>query len=98
MSKMFKTVSPRAHFALGELSEEEIIALLEDSPLSAEANTCPEDEPMPAIGEIREAESKLFTQIVAGLTDGNMSYGQAVLLLAIYAVTIEDRVMMAMMS
>ena len=92
-------VSPSCTFyALSTLSDEEIISLLDDCPPSPEAITCPEDEPMPTIGEIRETESRLFTQIVAAMSGTAMPYGQAVLLVAIYATTVEDRVRLAMMS
>ena len=62
-----------------------------------ESFTCHEDEPLPTIGEIREAESELFTQIVAAMSE-TIPYGHAVLLLAIYATTVEDRVRMAIMN
>ena len=96
--KLIEIASPRTTYSLSELSEEEIVSLLEDFPPDQETLTCPEDEPLPTIGEIQEAESRLFNQITAAMSETAMSYGQAVLLLAIYATTIEDRVRMALVS
>ena len=90
--------APRRHFALSELSEEEIVSLLEDFPSDPECYTCQESEPLPTLGEIRKTESQLFTQIASTLSETGMPYGQAVLMLAIYATTIEDRVRIALMS
>lgn len=59
--------APRRHFALSELSEEEIVSLLEHFPSDPESYTRPEGEPLPTIGEIRETESQLFTQIVSAI-------------------------------
>ena len=84
-------------YTLSELSDEEIVSLLERYQPDPESFTCPEDEPLPVLGEIQEAESELFTQIVAALSK-TMPYGHAVLLLAIYATTVEDRVRMAVMN
>ena len=91
-------IASRQHFTLSELSEEKIISLLEHFPSDPESYTRPEGEPLPTIGEIRETESQLFTQIVSAMSETSIPYGQAVLLLAIYATTIEDRVRIALIS
>ena len=44
-------------YTLSELPNEEIAEILEDCPPNPEATTCPEDEPLPTIGEIKNAES-----------------------------------------
>ena len=96
--KLIEIASPRTAYSLSELSEEEIVSLLEDFPPDPETLTCPEDEPLPTIGEISQRESELFTEIAANLAGDPMSYGHAVLLLAIYAITIEDRVRVTLLS
>ncbi len=90
-------IASRQHIMLSELSDEEIISLLEDVSLIPDSHACPKDELLPTIGEIRETESQLFTQITAALSE-TIPYGQAVLMLAIYATAIEDRVRLALMS
>lgn len=42
---------------------------------------------------LRQEETELFARISSGLAKGGMSSGQAIILLARYACTIEDRVL-----
>lgn len=96
--KSFETTAHTfKRFTFSELSDKEIISLLEKFSPNPDSGDCPEDELRPTLGEICETESQLFTQITASLSKTGMPYGQAVLMLAIYATTIEDRVRMALM-
>ena len=92
--KYFETESPiRKHFALSDLPSEEISLLLEqDQEETGLFDAIFDDELIPPFGEITQRESELFTEICAGLSKGSMTYGQAILLTALYATTIEDRV------
>ena len=97
MTKKFTSASPRTYYALSELPETEIVTILEEvepEPLTL----LPEENPFPTLGVISQRESELFTQIVAGLSESTMAYGQAVLLMAIYAITVEDRTRAALMN
>ena len=97
MTKKIETASPRSFFALSELPETEIVSLLEDVE-SDSLSLAPEEDPHLALGEVGKEESELFTQIVAALSEGSMTYGQSMLLMAIYAIAVEDRVRTALMS
>ena len=104
--KYFCPASPaRKHFALSELPDSEVADLLTQMDMAEISTTMgiSRDESERG-GELFDNitscvspdEAELFSEIVSVMSS-TIPYGQAILLLALYAITVEDRVRTALM-
>lgn len=82
------------HRLLSELPEEEIVELLPDNSFDdTESILLFEELLFPSDEDLGQEESELFVKIVSLLAQV-MPYGQAILLMAIFACSVEDRIRM----
>ena len=97
---------PRRRFALSELPDSEVADLLTQMDMAEISTTMgisrDESEKVEKTFDnitscVSPDEAELFSEIVSVMSS-TIPYGQAILLLALYAITVEDRARIALMS
>ena len=87
-------MNSRRHIRLGDLSDLEIAEILSREDLLEQSyeEVSFNEWKIPTI-TLTDEELNLFHKIVSGLERGRMNYGAAILLTAMYACAVEDRIM-----
>ena len=94
MSKHTLEFTQKQHIRLGDLPDSEIAEILSRENLLEQSyeDVSLSEWKIPTI-TLAEEELNLFHKIVNGLSRGEMNYGTAILLTAMYACAVEDRIM-----